>query len=149
MFLSAGSMANDDTQPARGRVEGQAVVETAVNALLFRCMKPSAIPTSARFESVSAMAMALTWVEPAVIVLARNHLAAPLSVRQIKSPPVHNRRGSLGSITKGVINKPPSLIPAVASPNVPPPSVLLTNVMSGKEAKSVFGFVKSTAEYPP
>src|SRR5262249_37983707 len=112
-------------------------------------MYPSAIPARARFESVGAMAMALTWVVPGVSELARNHRAAPLSVRQMKSPPVHKRRGSLGSIAKGVMNNPPSLIPAVASPNVAPPSVLLTNVMPGKEAKRVFGFVKSTAEYPP
>ncbi len=84
-------------------------------------MRPFVSPTRTRLGFVGDTARALT--VPPSWVLAWVQLDAPFTVRQTKRPPVHNLWESLGSIMKGVMKRPESLMPLVGLEKLAPPLV--------------------------
>src|SRR3990172_7237453 len=123
MLESVGSKASQETYPRRGETLDQVVVEMLVVPVVVRWIVPPLLkPARTRLESVGATAMALTFCAKATP--ARVHRPAESLVRQILLPPVHSREDVLGSMMKGEIKRPVSLVmPFWASTKFAPPSL--------------------------
>jgi hypothetical protein len=107
---------------------------------------PESVPTSTVLLDVLATARALTSPDSGP-VLARTHEAAPVVVRQMKSPPVHRLAGVVGSMTNGVMNWNPKSpeTPVVEGVKLAPPFVDLRKPKFWVSAYRLFVFVGSTA----
>src|ERR1044072_3807246 len=111
---------------------------------------PDAAPLITTLELPGAIAIAV--IEPPVCcaLLVLIQLAALLSVRHMKRPPIQRRVGVFGSIRKTVMNGDASpVIPVVTGDEVAPPFVERRIDSPVVSKKIVLVFVGFTATYPP
>src|SRR6185369_3603821 len=122
----------------------------AVVPMVVRRSCPDAAPSITMFELPGAIAIAV--IEPPVCcaLLVLIQLAALLSVRHMKRPPIHRRVGVFGSIRNTVMNGNVSpAIPVMTCAELAPPFVDRLNVRPVVSKKMVLVLVGFTATYPP